>query len=115
MVKEKELAGTNIVSVWMAVLPNKKRHLRLGAEERGPLETIERKGKARAHRQRPARILLLADPFGPEAGWSDSHIARAAHPSIPTIERVRRICVEHGLERALDGKDPARASRIAPR
>lgn len=28
--------------------------------------------------------------------------------SIPTIERVRRTCVEYGLERALVGKDPER-------
>ena len=26
----------------------------------------------------------------------------------PSVERVRRICVEHGLERALEPKDPER-------
>ena len=44
----------------------------------------------------------------PRGAGSDSQIASAAHTSIPTIGRVRRICVEHGLERALDGKDPER-------
>ena len=92
----------------MGVMPKKKHHIQLSAEERGQLEAIVRKGKASAHRQRHARILLLADTEGPEGGWSDSRIARAAHTSIPTVERVRRVCVEHGLERALEGKDPER-------
>ncbi len=91
----------------MAVMPKKKHHLPLSVEEREQLQTILRKGKASAHRQRHARILLLADTHGPE-GWSDSQIASATHTSIPTIERARRLCVEHGLERALEGKDPER-------
>ena len=59
-------------------------------------------------RQRHARILLLADSAGAEGGWKDAQIARATQTSIPTVERVRRVCVEHGLERALERKDPAR-------
>ncbi len=89
-------------------MPKKKYHVRLSSEERAELETIVRKGKASAQRQSHARILLLADLHGPEGGWSDSQIARAAQTSIPTIERVRRVCVEHGLPRALERKDPDR-------
>jgi len=90
-------------------MPKKKHHIRLSPEERAQLESILRKGKANAHVQRHTRILLLADSDGPEeGGWSDWQIARAAHTSIPTVERVRRVCVEHGLERALKRKDPAR-------
>lgn len=96
----------------MDVMPKKKHHIQLSDQERQGLETILRKGKASAHRQRHARILLLADTNGPEGGWSDSRIALGAQTSIPTVERVRRICVEHGLERALDGKDP---DRLYPR
>jgi Homeodomain-like domain len=92
----------------MRVMPKKKHHIQLSAEEREQLETIVRKGKASAHRQRHARILVLADTNGPEGGWSDSRIAGGAHTSIPSVERVRRICVEHGLERALEPKDPER-------
>ena len=92
----------------MDVMPKKKHHIRLSSPEREQLETILRKGKASAQRQSHARILLLADTHGPEGGWSDSQIARAAQTSIPTVERVRRVCVEHGLERALDRKDPDR-------
>ena len=89
-------------------MPKKKHHIRLSPEERAQLESILRKGKANAHSQRHARILLLADSEGPEGGWSDARIARAAHTSIPTVERVRRVCVEHGLDRALERKDPER-------
>ena len=89
-------------------MPTKKHHIRLNAQEREQLETIVRKGKASAQRQSHARILLLADTNGPEGGWSDSRVARATQSSIPTVERVRRICVEHGLERALERKDPDR-------
>ena len=89
-------------------MPKKKHHIRLGAQERNELEAILRKGRASALRQRHARILLLADTEGPDGGSSDSQIAAAAHTSIATVERVRRVCVEHGLERALQGKDPER-------
>jgi hypothetical protein len=92
----------------MGVMPKKKHHVQLSGEEGAQLEAIVGKGKANAHRQGHARILLLADSNGPEGGWSDSQIAGAAHASIPTVERVRRICVEHGLERALEPKDPER-------
>ena len=85
-------------------MPKKKHHIRLSPEERAQLEAIVRKGRANAHRQRHARILLLADPEEPTGGWSDAQIARAVQTSIPTVERVRRVCVEEGLERALAGK-----------
>jgi transposase len=92
----------------MDAMPKKKHHIRLSPKEREQLEAILRKGKASAQRQRHARILLLADTNGPEGGWSDAQIAKGAQTSIPTVERVRRVCVEHGLERALERKDPDR-------
>jgi transposase len=92
----------------MGVMPIKKHHIRLAPNERIQLEAILSKGKSSAHRQRHARILLLADANRPAGGQSDSQIASAAQTSIVTVERVRRICVEHGLERALEPKDPER-------
>lgn len=92
----------------MGRMPKKKHHIRLSGEERQELEAIVGKGKASAQRQCHARILLLADTAGPGGGWSDSQIALAVHTSIPTIERVRRVCVEQGLDRALERKDPDR-------
>ena len=92
----------------MSAMPKKKHHIQLSAQEREALTSILRKGTASAQRQRHARILLRADTGGPDGGSSDSQIASAAHTSIPTVERLRRVCVEHGLERALERKDPAR-------
>jgi DNA-binding transcriptional ArsR family regulator len=89
-------------------MPKKKHHIKLSAAERELLQAILDKGSASALRQRHARILLLADSNGPEGNWNDGQIARATQTSIPTVERVRRICVEHGLERALERKDPER-------
>ena len=62
----------------MGRMPKKKYHIRLSGAERQELEAIVGKGKASAQRQCHARILLLADTDGPEGGWSDSQIARAA-------------------------------------
>ena len=93
-------------------MPKKKHHIRLSSREREQLETILRKGIANARRLCHARILLLAETYGPEGGWSDWQIAKAGHTSIPTIERGRWSGVEHGLERALEGKDPALAALV---
>ena len=92
----------------MGRMPKKTHHIRLSEEERTQLSAILRRGQASAQRQCHARILLLADTNRCDGGWSDREIAEAAQTSIPTVERVRRICVEHGLERALERKDPDR-------
>ena len=89
-------------------MPKKKHHSQRSAQEREELTSVLRKGSASAQRQRPARILLRADTGGSAAGSSDSQIAASTHTSIATVERVRRICLEHGLERALERKDPER-------
>ena len=86
----------------------KKHHIRLNEEERGQLEGILAKGTASALRQRHARILLLADTNRIGGGCGDEVIAQAVQTGHATVERVRRICVEHGLERALMPKDPDR-------
>ena len=92
----------------MSEMPKKKHHSQRSAQEREELTSVLRKGSASAQRQRPARILLRADTGGSAAGSSDSQIAASTHTSIATVERVRRICLEHGLERALERKDPER-------
>lgn len=89
-------------------MPKKKHHIRLSAQERIELETIVRKGKSSALRQSHARILLHADVNAPDGGKSDSEVARCTGVSVRTVEEVRRICVEHGLENALVRKEPDR-------
>lgn len=86
----------------------KTHHVRLERSERAELEAILKRGRAAAHRQRHARILLKADENQEGGSMKDREIAEAIDVSIPTVERVRRILMEHGLERALERKDPDR-------
>jgi len=83
-------------------------HVRLTPSERAELEAILRRGKTAAHRQRHARILLKADESQKGGALKDREVAESVDVSVPTVERVRRIFVEHGLERALERKDPDR-------
>jgi transposase len=86
----------------------KKYHVKLEDSERQHFEAILGKGRSAAHAQRHARILLLADENRSDGGLDDQAIAQAVSVGVATVERVRRIFVEHGLERALERKDPDR-------
>ena len=57
--------------------------------------------RAAAHRRRHARILLPADEARDDGGRTDSDIASILEIGMSTVERVRRRCVEEGLEAAL--------------
>ena len=80
-------------------------------DERGSLEGLIAAGTAPARKLTHARILLKADaePFGP--GWVDERIAEAVEVSQPTVARVRRQCVEAGVEAALNRRAPRRDYR----
>lgn len=86
----------------------KKYLVTLTEAERQQLQGLIAAGKAAARRLIHARILLKADqgPFGP--GWSDDAIAEAVEVSRLTIERVRKLFVEEGLEAALNRRRPHR-------
>lgn len=86
----------------------KKYRIALSPSERAELEGILKRGKAAALTQRHARILLLADDNRTGGAARDLDIAEAVGVGTATVERVRRIGVEHGLERALQRKDPDR-------
>ena len=60
------------------------------------------KGRAAAYKQTHARILLLSDENQAGGGMKDEEIVRALKLGIATVERVRRRCVEEGLEAALE-------------
>ncbi len=83
----------------------KKYRVELGEEERQGLKALVSKGKATAYRQTHARILLLSDENGAEGAMKDEEIARSLKVGRATVERVRRRCVEEGLERALGRKE----------
>ena len=83
----------------------KKYRVELGEEERQGLKGLVSRGRAAAYRQTHARILLLSDENQAEGAMKDEEIARSLKVGRATVERVRRRCVEEGLERALGRKE----------
>ena len=83
----------------------KKYRVELGEEERQVLKALVSRGRAAAYRQTHARILLLSDENQAEGPMKDEEIARSLKVGRATVERVRRRCVEEGLERALGRKE----------
>jgi len=79
--------------------------------ERDHLLELLAAGTAPARLLLHARILLKADqgPGGP--GWVDERIAEAVETSQPTVSRVRKQCVQEGLEAALQRRAPTREYR----
>lgn len=86
---------------------SKKYIVSLTLEERQRLEQLTKKGFAPAYKINHARILLKADTNQEEGEWSDAAISKALDISIPTIERVRRLLVEQGIEAALTRQPPS--------
>ena len=64
------------------------------------------RGRAAAYRQTHARILLLCDENQADGAMKDEEIARALKVGTATVERVRRRCVEEGLEAGQRGRRP---------
>jgi transposase len=76
--------------------------------ERTYLKGLIATGTDAAARLQHARVLLKADqgPGGP--AWADERIAEAVEVSQPTVSRVRKQCVEDGLEAALNRRPSTR-------
>ena len=83
-------------------MPAKRYTVTLSDEERQALFALVSKGKAAAHKQTRARILLQADqgPQGP--AWSDEQIHQGLHVGRMTVERTRQAFVEQGIDAALN-------------
>lgn len=73
----------------------------LSEEERVDLQALVN-GNASAPRRRHAHILLLADEARARGGLPDSEIASVLGIGRATAERVRKRCVEEGIEAALE-------------
>jgi transposase len=82
--------------------------LHLTSQQRKQLEKLVRSGSAGARTLTKARILLMTD-YSRGAHRTDEEIASALGVSLPTIGRVRRRCLEGGLDAAL--YDRARSGR----
>ena len=83
----------------------KKYCVQLTSEQQQELKGLVSRGRAAAYRQTHARILLLCDENQANGSMKDAEIARALQIGNATVERVRRRCVEEGLERALGRKE----------
>ena len=107
-------------------MPAKKYRVRLSAEEQQELKGLVSRGWAAAYKQTHARILLLSDESQECGAMKDEEIARALRVGNATVERVRRRCVEEGVEAALgrrqqvnrrpkklDGQGEARLTALA--
>ena len=82
----------------------KKYRVSLTGEEQEELKALVSRGRAAAYKQTHARILLLSDENQAEGPMMDQEIARALKVGTATVERVRRRCVEQGVEAALGRK-----------
>ena len=82
----------------------KKYRVRLVEDERQELKSLVSRGRAAAYKQTHARILLLSDENQADGAMKDEEIARALNVGTATVERVRRRCVEDGIEAALARK-----------
>ena len=82
----------------------------LSDEERARLVTFTTSGVASARELRRARILVLAAEH-----WRDTDVANAVGCCPATVERVRRRCVDEGVEAALVDRTRPGASPILDR
>ena len=78
-------------------MPRKRYRAHLTSEERFELKEIISKGKAAAHKQTHARILLLSDETSSEGNKKDKEIVEALGTSLRSVERVRTRFVERRI------------------
>ena len=82
-------------------MPAKEYRVKLSGEEQEEPKGLVSRGRGAAHKQTHARILLLVDESQEGGAMKDEDIAQALKVGSATAERVRRRCVEEGVEAAL--------------
>ncbi len=86
----------------------KKYRIRLTKEEQKELKALVTRRRTAAYKQTHARILLKSDESRPDGGMTDADISRALGVGLSMVERVRRRCVEGGIDTALNRKEQIR-------
>lgn len=79
----------------------KKYIIELSCQERQMLDALVSKGRVLAQERTHAQILLKADEGAEGEAWKDEQIAEAYDVAVRSVERIRKRCVDHGLEDAL--------------
>lgn len=90
------------------MMSTKRYRIRLTTDEQSGLKALVSRGRTAAYKQTHARILLMSDESRPDSGMTDADISRALGVGKSTVERVRRRCVEEGIESALNRKKQLR-------
>ncbi len=86
----------------------KKYHIRLTTDEQQELKALVSRGRNAAYKQTHARILLMSDESRADGGMKDTDISGALGVGLSTVERIRRRCVEEGIESALNRRKQLR-------
>ena len=94
------------------MMSTKKYRIRLTTDEQQQLKGVVSRGRTAAYKQTHARILLMSDESRPDGGMKDSDISSALGVGQSTVERVRRRCVEEGIESALNRKEQLRRRQM---
>ena len=89
-------------------MPTKKYRIRLITDEQRELKALVSRGRTAAYKQTHARILLMSDEAREDGGMKDADISGALGVGLSMVERVRRRCVEEGIESALNRKKQLR-------
>ena len=92
-------------------MPTKKYRIRLTTDEQQELKALVSRGRTAAYKQTHARILLMSDEAREDGGMKDADISRALGVGLSMVERVRRRCVEEGIESALNRRKQLRRRR----
>ena len=90
------------------MMSTKKYRIRLTTDEQQELNALVSRGRAAAYKQTHARILLMSDESRSDGGMKDADITRALGVGQSTVERIRKRCVEEGVESALNRKKQLR-------
>lgn len=90
------------------IMPAKRYRVELTSEEREELKALVSRGRSAAYKQTHARILLMSDEAQDDLPMTDEAIAQALKVGHATVERVRRRCVEEGIDAALNRKKQLR-------
>ena len=85
-------------------MSTKKYRIRLTTDEQQELNALVSRGRAAAYKQTHARILLMSDESRSDGGMKDADITMGQS----TVERIRKRCVEEGVESALNRKKQLR-------
>lgn len=92
-------------------MPTKKYRIRLTTDEQQELKALVSRGRTAAYKQTHARILLMSDEAREDGGMKDADISSSLGVGLSMVERVRRRCVEEGIESALNRRKQLRRRR----